>query len=56
VDKVEFDGSFITLPKEYLVLGTNNTIIHWSTKYDNDGNGCVSFVDVGGEQYIYTQF
>lgn len=24
--------------------------------YDNDGNGCVSFVDVDSKQYIYTQF
>jgi aminopeptidase N len=56
LEKVDHDGSFVQLPKEYLVVGSNTTVIHWRTKYDNDGNGCVSFVDVDGKQYIYTQF
>ena len=28
----------------------------YRTKYDNDGNGCVSFIDVDQKQYLYTQF
>lgn len=56
VDKIEYDGSFVQLPKELLLVGKNTTVIHWRTKYDIDGNGCVSFVDVDGKQYIYTQF
>lgn len=28
----------------------------YRNKYDNDGNGCVSFIDVDKKQYIYTQF
>lgn len=28
----------------------------YRNKYDNDGNGCISFIDVDGKQYIYTQF
>ena len=30
--------------------------MHYSNSYNNDGNGCVSFIDVDGKQYIYTQF
>jgi hypothetical protein len=28
----------------------------YRNKYDNDGSGCVSFTDVDGKQYLYTQF
>ena len=30
--------------------------VHYNCVYDNDGSGCVSFVDVDSKQYIYTQF
>jgi len=30
--------------------------VQYRNKYDNDGNGCVSFIDVDTKQYIYTQF
>jgi aminopeptidase N len=30
--------------------------VHYSSSYNNDGSGCVSFVDVDNKQYIYTQF
>lgn len=31
-------------------------VVHYSCTYANDGNGCVSFIDVDEKQYIYTQF
>lgn len=31
-------------------------MVEYECKYDNDGCGCVSFVDVDQKQYIYTQF
>jgi len=31
-------------------------MIEYSNLYDNDGNGCVSFIDVDSKQYLYTQF
>lgn len=34
----------------------NTVAVSYTNKYDNDGNGCVSFIDVDGKQYIYTQF
>lgn len=30
--------------------------VHYACEYNNDGSGCVSFVDVDQKQYIYTQF
>lgn len=30
--------------------------IVYRNKYNNDGSGCVSFVDVDQKQYLYTQF
>jgi aminopeptidase N len=44
------------LPKDHLKVGHNNVIVEYKTTYDNDGNGCVSFIDVDQKQYIYTQF
>ena len=38
------------------LAGTNKIGIHYCCNYGNDGNGCVSFVDVDEKQYIYTQF
>lgn len=37
-------------------MGDNKVGIHYKCSYDNDGSGCVSFVDVDKKQYIYTQF
>lgn len=56
VENVEYDKSFLKLPKDHLKEGPNNIIVQFKTKYDNDGQGCVSFVDVDQKQYIYTQF
>jgi aminopeptidase N len=39
-----------------LVVGRNIVGVHYESNYDNDGSGCVSFVDVDSKQYIYTQF
>ena len=36
--------------------GKNNVAICYRNKYDNDGQGMVSFVDVDQKQYLYTQF
>lgn len=39
-----------------LKVGHNVVGVHYSNSYNNDGSGCVSFIDVDGKQYIYTQF
>jgi aminopeptidase N len=31
-------------------------IVWYRNQYNNDGNGCISFVDVDEKQYLYTQF
>jgi aminopeptidase N len=49
------DG-FIYLEVEGLVIGSNRVEVHYSCKYDNDGSGCVSFIDPSEKQYISTQF
>jgi hypothetical protein len=36
--------------------GRNNVLVQYLNEYDKDGNGCVSFIDVDGKQYLYTQF
>lgn len=38
------------------MVGHNTVGVHYSNSYNNDGSGCVSFVDVDQKQYIYTQF
>jgi aminopeptidase N len=30
--------------------------ISYKNQYNNDGNGCASFIDVDEKQYLYTQF
>ena len=47
---------FIALSVEKLKVGRNVVVVHYENVYDNDGSGCVSFTDVDGKQYIYTQF
>jgi len=49
------DG-FIYLETAKLKEGENIIGIHYSCSYNNDGSGCVSFIDVDSKQYIYTQF
>ena len=36
--------------------GGNQIAILYRNNYNNDGSGCVSFIDVDGKQYLYTQF
>ena len=49
------DG-FIHLDVGKLKVGNNIVGVHYKSSYNNDGSGCVSFVDVDNKQYIYTQF
>lgn len=49
-------GGFIILDVQHLVVGRNVVGVHYACTYDNDGSGCVNFVDVDSKQYIYTQF
>lgn len=39
-----------------LNVGENHVAIQYRNKYDNDGSGCCSFIDVDQKQYLYTQF
>jgi aminopeptidase N len=49
------DG-FLLIQASQLKVGQNTIGVHYSNSYNNDGSGCVSFVDVDTKQYIYTQF
>jgi hypothetical protein len=42
----------LSLKKDLFLLKA----VWYKNKYNNDGSGCVSFVDVDGKQYLYTQF
>ena len=53
---VKLEGGFLYLDTSKLKVGENAVGIHYQSCYDNDGSGCVSFVDVDSKQYIYTQF
>ncbi len=53
---VQEDEDFVMLEVGKLREGANNVAILYTNRYDNDGSGCVSFIDVDSEQYIYTQF
>lgn len=50
------EGGFLLLDVARLHVGRNTVGVHYANSYNNDGSGCVSFVDVDGKQYIYTQF
>jgi len=52
----KLEGGFIYLDVGKLKVGNNIVGVHYSSAYNNDGSGCVSFVDVDDKQYIYTQF
>lgn len=54
--EIKYTEGFIFINKANLIVGTNVIGIHYSNVYDNDGNGCVSFIDVDTKQYVYTQF
>lgn len=54
--EIKHEEGFIYLDVSLLKVGHNSVGVHYSSKYNNDGSGCVSFVDVDGKQYIYTQF
>jgi aminopeptidase N len=54
--EVKAEEGFLFLDVALLRVGHNTVIVHYSNSYNNDGSGCVSFVDVDGKQYIYTQF
>ena len=53
---IKFEEGFIYLSPANLKVGNNSVGIQYKSSYDNDGSGCVSFVDVDQKQYIYTQF
>lgn len=56
VVEVNLVDGFILLDPKNLKVDRNVVGIHYGCNYDNDGSGCVSFVDVDSKQYIYTQF
>jgi len=49
-------AGFIYLEADRLTIGINTVGVHYCCKYDNDGSGCVSFIDENDKQYISTQF
>lgn len=56
VVEAKSEGGFIYINESNLHVGKNTVGVHYTTSYNNDGSGCVSFVDVDQKQYIYTQF
>ena len=50
------EEGFVLIEGKNLKEGANHIAIWYRNKYNNDGSGCVSFVDVDGKQYLYTQF
>jgi len=56
VEQIKYEDGFVYLETHLLKVGKNEVVAVYSNSYDNDGNGCVSFIDVDGKQYIYTQF
>jgi aminopeptidase N len=51
-----YSEGFIFLDVSKLKEGENHVAIQYKNLYDNDGSGCVSFIDVDKKQYLYTQF
>lgn len=56
VTPITHTDGFIILDVTKLKIGQNTVGVYYRNKYDNDGSGCVSFTDVDGKQYLYTQF
>jgi aminopeptidase N len=54
--EVKITDGFIILDTSKTLIGSNNVGVHYENAYNNDGSGCVNFVDVDHKQYIYTQF
>jgi hypothetical protein len=46
VVEAKIDGGYIVINDSHLKVGKNIVGVHYSTNYNNDGSGCVSFVDV----------
>lgn len=46
VVEAKIEGGFIQVNESHLKVGKNTVGVHYSTSYNNDGSGCVSFVDV----------
>jgi aminopeptidase N len=55
IEPKQEDG-FLLVEAGDLKEGANEVIVWYRNRYDNDGSGCVSFIDVDQKQYIYTQF
>jgi hypothetical protein len=53
---VNHQDGFVLLDVTKLKIGVNVVGVEYSNSYNNDGSGCVSFVDTDNSQYIYTQF
>ena len=52
-----FENGKIKIPMKFLSNSETNYIsVRYENEYDNDGSGCVSFIDVDTKQYLYTQF
>lgn len=52
-------GEFLLIPRIYLQLGQNSIAVNYINSFNNDGLGCLSFIDISGKDpadYIYTQF
>lgn len=54
------DGQFLFIPQDKLAVGANTITIHYRNKFNNDGLGCMSYIeviqDLPRKQYIYTNF
>lgn len=46
VVEAKIEGGHILIDDTHLKFGKNVVGVHYSTSYNNDGSGCVSFVDV----------
>jgi aminopeptidase N len=56
-DLEQKEKGFITLEGKTLKSEQNEVLVHYENDYDNDGSGCVSYVDeIDKRQYLYTHF
>jgi aminopeptidase N len=54
--ELKSEEGFLLIGGDKLKEGKNEIAVWYRNKYNNDGSGCVSFVDVDTKQYLYTQF
>ena len=54
--ELKSEEGYILIQGDQLKQGKNTIAVWYRNKYNNDGSGCVSFIDVDGKQYLYTQF